>query len=231
MEEGTRRRFDYLWPDLGASAAVTRPPCGTAEHPELAGGICVGQRVEVLHEGDWYSGQAVAEVKDGLWRIQCDVDDEGEVTDAHWTDIRAESQAAQLIAMWQRLKGTDMQQDLFGWQFRCTSARYDFGYDRVVHDPSDGEVIRSLKLLKRKLEADDCSVIGESGGRDCSAADAWSDWERVGSKVCSSCIHARSLSWCGRCCWSLRIMELCTKGEFICHRCCCHRCCSPLYLL
>ena len=62
--------------------------------PELAGRICVGQRVEVLYEGDWYSGRALAEVKDGLWRIQCDADDEGEVTEAHWTDIRDSDEPA-----------------------------------------------------------------------------------------------------------------------------------------
>ena len=32
----------------------------------------MGQRVEVFFEGKWYSGEAIAEVEDGVWKVQCD---------------------------------------------------------------------------------------------------------------------------------------------------------------
>ena len=55
-------------------------------HP-VPGDTYVGQRVEVMYEGEWYSGEALAEVEGGAWQVQCDVDEIGELTTS--SDVRA----------------------------------------------------------------------------------------------------------------------------------------------
>ena len=50
--------------------------------------IYVGMRVLVLYEGTWYSGEALEEVEDCHWEVQCDDDQDGEITTS--SDVRPE---------------------------------------------------------------------------------------------------------------------------------------------
>ena len=50
--------------------------------------IYVGLRVLVLYEGAWYSGEALEEVEDCRWEVQCDDDPDGEITTS--SDVRPE---------------------------------------------------------------------------------------------------------------------------------------------
>ena len=50
--------------------------------------IYVGMRVLVLYEGTWYSGEALEEVEDCHWEVQCDDDPDGEITTS--SDVRPE---------------------------------------------------------------------------------------------------------------------------------------------
>ena len=56
-----------------------------------SGDIQVGSRVEVLFEGEWYTGGVVDFGSEaGFWKVQCDADEEGVVTTSD--HVRIESQ-------------------------------------------------------------------------------------------------------------------------------------------
>jgi len=53
---------------------------------EASGEFCVGERVQVLHEGDWYPGEVTSVLESGAWEVQCDDDDEGCITTIAFRD-------------------------------------------------------------------------------------------------------------------------------------------------
>merc|ERR1712166_102275 len=65
--------------------------------PYYSSDIHVGQRVEVMYEGEWYNGKAVAKVEGGAWQVQCDVDASGDLTTS--SDVRAPTGSLRVLEL------------------------------------------------------------------------------------------------------------------------------------